>query len=147
MCCWIKGVLQGKSIRWSAVPVPCWSSLWLRLREGAGQRSRRDRWPIFHTYEEFSPPSPPPRSREGGHYGLKITTYQDLPPPTTLDHLTTPFHLTNCINWETRDYFFKLKVVSWAGVVFDNWSSVVSVFLENGLFLGRWWLFSISGVA
>ena len=28
----------------------------------------------------------------GLHCGLGITTYQDLPPPTTLNHLTTPFH-------------------------------------------------------
>ena len=39
------------------------------------------------------PPRPmPPQPMPPRHYGLEITTYQDLPPPTTLDHLTTPFH-------------------------------------------------------
>ena len=36
-----------KSVRWSAVPVPCWSSLWLRLREGAEQWPQRGRWPVL----------------------------------------------------------------------------------------------------
>ena len=36
-----------KSVRWSAVPVPCLSRLCLKLREGAGQRLQRGQWLIL----------------------------------------------------------------------------------------------------
>ena len=50
-----------KSVRWSAVPVPCLSRLWLKLRgeQGSGPEGVDDL--CFHTYGGFSPsPSPPP---------------------------------------------------------------------------------------
>ena len=50
-----------KSVRWSAVPVPCLSRLWLRLRgkQGSGPKGVNDL--CFHIYGEFfPPPSPPP---------------------------------------------------------------------------------------
>ena len=44
-----------KSVRWSAVPVPCLSRLGLKLRERAGQRPRRGRWPMLsHIWGIFS---------------------------------------------------------------------------------------------
>ena len=48
-----------KSVRWSAVPVPCLSRLWLKLRgeQGSGPEGVDDL--CFHTYGEFSPPSSP----------------------------------------------------------------------------------------
>ena len=47
-----------KSIKWSAVPVPCLCRLWLKLRgeQGSGPEGVDDL--CFHTYGEFSP-SPP----------------------------------------------------------------------------------------
>ena len=47
-----------KSVRWSAVPAPCLSKLWLRLRgvQGSGPEGIDDL--CFHTYGKFSP-SPP----------------------------------------------------------------------------------------
>ena len=47
-----------KSVRWSAVPVPCLSRLWMKLRgeQGSGPKGVDDL--CFHTYGEFSPPSP-----------------------------------------------------------------------------------------
>ena len=47
-----------KSVRWSAVPVPCLSRLWLKLRgeQGSGPEGVDDL--CFHTYGGFSPPSP-----------------------------------------------------------------------------------------
>ena len=44
-----------KSVRWSAVPVPCLRRLWLKLRgeQGSGPKGVDDL--CFHTYEEFSP--------------------------------------------------------------------------------------------
>ena len=47
-----------KSVRWSAVPVPCLSGLWLKLRgeQGSGPEGVDDL--CFHTYGEFSPPPP-----------------------------------------------------------------------------------------
>ena len=49
-----------KSVRWSAVPVPCPSRLWLKLRgeQGSGPEGVNDLY--FHTYGEFSTSSPPP---------------------------------------------------------------------------------------
>ena len=52
-----------KSVRWLAVPVPCLSGLWLKLRgeQGSGPEGVDDL--CFHTYGGFSPPppsSPPP---------------------------------------------------------------------------------------
>ena len=49
-----------KSVRWSVVPVPCLSRLWLKLRgeQGSGPEGVDDL--CFHTYGEFSPPPPPP---------------------------------------------------------------------------------------
>ena len=51
-----------KSVRWSAVPMPCLSRLWLKLRgeQGSGPEGVDDL--CFHTYGEFSPPPPPPSS-------------------------------------------------------------------------------------
>ena len=51
-----------KSVRWSAVPVPCSSRLWLKLRgeQGSGPEGVDDL--CFHTYGEFSPPPPPSSS-------------------------------------------------------------------------------------
>ena len=52
-----------KSVRWSAVPVPCLSRLWFKLRgeQGSGPEGVDDL--CFHTYGGFSPsPSPPPTS-------------------------------------------------------------------------------------
>ena len=48
-----------KSVRWSAVPVPCLSKLCLKLRgeQGSGPEGVDDL--CFHTYGEFSPPSSP----------------------------------------------------------------------------------------
>ena len=48
-----------KSIRWSVVPVPCLSRLWLKLRgeQGSGPKGVDDL--CFHTYGGFSPPSRP----------------------------------------------------------------------------------------
>ena len=48
-----------KSVRWSAVPVPCLSRLWLKLRgeQGSGPEGVDDL--CFHTYGGFSPSSPP----------------------------------------------------------------------------------------
>ena len=45
-----------KSVRWLAVPVPCLSRLWLKLRgeQGSGPKGVDDL--CFHTYGEFSPP-------------------------------------------------------------------------------------------
>ena len=51
-----------KSIRWSAVPVPCSSNLWLNLGNWKNSGSKRVGDQYFHTYEEFSSP-PPPRSK------------------------------------------------------------------------------------
>ena len=48
-----------KSVRWSAVPVPCLSRLCLKLsgEQGSGPKGVNDL--CFHTYGEFSPsPSP-----------------------------------------------------------------------------------------
>ena len=52
-----------KSVRWSAVRVPCLGKLWLKLRGelGSGPKVVDDLG--FHTYGGFSPPpssSPPP---------------------------------------------------------------------------------------
>ena len=49
-----------KSVRWSAVPVPCLSRLWLKLRgeQGSGPEGVDDL--CFHTYGGFSPSSSPP---------------------------------------------------------------------------------------
>ena len=58
---WLKHTNSRKSVRWSAVPVPCLSRLWLKLRgeQGSGPEGVDDL--CFHTYGEFSPsPSPPP---------------------------------------------------------------------------------------
>ena len=51
-----------KSVRWSAVPVPCLSRLGLRLRgeQGSGPEGVDDL--CFHTYGGFSPSPPPPPS-------------------------------------------------------------------------------------
>ena len=49
-----------KSVRWSAVPVPCLSRLCLKLKgkQGSGPKGVNDL--CFHTYGEISPsPSPP----------------------------------------------------------------------------------------
>ena len=44
-----------KSVRWSAVPVPCLSRLCLKLREGKGQRPWKGRWPtLSHLWRIFS---------------------------------------------------------------------------------------------
>ena len=52
-----------KSVRWSTVPVPCLNRQWIKLREGAGQRPRRCRWPTLSLIGEISPfPSPSPWS-------------------------------------------------------------------------------------
>ena len=55
---WVE-VNSRKSVRWSAVPVPCLSRLWLKLRgeQGSGPEGVDDL--CFHTYGEFSPPSCP----------------------------------------------------------------------------------------
>ena len=47
-----------KSIRWSSVPMPCLSRLWLKLRgeQGSGPEGVDDL--CFHTYGEFPPPPP-----------------------------------------------------------------------------------------
>ena len=49
-----------KSVRWSAVPVPCLSRLCLKLsgEQGSGPEGVDDL--CFHTYGEFSPPPPSP---------------------------------------------------------------------------------------
>ena len=49
-----------KSVRWSAVPVPCRSRLCLKLKgkQGSGPEGVDDL--CFHTYGGFSPSSPPP---------------------------------------------------------------------------------------
>ena len=49
-----------KSVRWSAVPVPCLSRLCLKLRgkQGSGPKGVDDL--CFHTYGELSPPSTRP---------------------------------------------------------------------------------------
>ena len=54
-----KNINSRKSVRWSAVPVPCLSRLWLKLRgeQGSGPEGVDDL--CFHTYGEFSPPPPP----------------------------------------------------------------------------------------
>ena len=60
-CPQLKRCNSRKSVRWSAVPVPCLSRLWLKLRgeQGSGPKGVDDL--CFHTYGEFSPsPSPPP---------------------------------------------------------------------------------------
>ena len=46
------------------------------------------------TYQELPPTTTLTHLTTPFHHdcGLKITTHQDLPPPTTLDHLTIPFH-------------------------------------------------------
>ena len=51
-------VANAISVRWSAVPVPCLSKLFLKLRgeQGSGPEGVDDL--CFHTYGEFSP-SPP----------------------------------------------------------------------------------------
>ena len=49
-----------KSVRWSAVPVPCLSRLWLKLRGEQGSSPEGVDDLCFHTYGEFSPPPPPP---------------------------------------------------------------------------------------
>ena len=57
---WLHNTLNSrKSVRWSAVPVPCSSRLWFKLRgeQGSGPNGADDL--CFHTYGEFSP-SPPP---------------------------------------------------------------------------------------
>ena len=48
-----------KSVRWSAVPVPCLSRLWLKLRgeQGSGPEGVNDL--CFHPYGGFFPPPPP----------------------------------------------------------------------------------------
>ena len=57
-----KKVNSRKSVRWSAVPVPCLSRLCFKLKgkEGSGPIGVDDL--CFHTYGGFSPPpsSPPP---------------------------------------------------------------------------------------
>ena len=65
--------ISRKSIRWSAVPVPCLSRLRLKLRgeQGSGPEGVDDL--CFHTYGEFSPSSYPPSasraiSQPGGPY-------------------------------------------------------------------------------
>ena len=58
-----------KSVRWSAVPVPCLSTLWSKLRgeQGSGPEGVDDL--CFHTYGEFSPPSSyPPSPQPPGPY-------------------------------------------------------------------------------
>ena len=49
-----------KSVRWSAVPVPCLSRLCLKLsgEQGSGPEGVDDL--CFHTCGEFSPHPPPP---------------------------------------------------------------------------------------
>ena len=42
-----------KSVRWSSEPVPCLSSLWLKLWEGAVKRPEGVDNLCFHAYEEF----------------------------------------------------------------------------------------------
>ena len=56
-CC--KVTIPCKSVRWSVVPVPCLSRLWLKLRgeQGSGPKGVDDL--CFHTYGGFSPPPPP----------------------------------------------------------------------------------------
>ena len=63
-----------KSVRWSAVPVPCLSRLWMG-EHGSGPEGVNDL--CFHTYGEFSPPPSPPHpfppasrpiSQPGGPY-------------------------------------------------------------------------------
>ena len=57
-----------KSVRWSAVPVPCSSRLWLKLRGDLGSRPEGADDLCFHTWGNFSssfssstaPPSPQP---------------------------------------------------------------------------------------
>ena len=43
----IIGLNSCKSITWLAVPMPCLSRLWLKLREGTGQRPQRGQWPML----------------------------------------------------------------------------------------------------
>ena len=56
---YVNKINSRKSVRWSAVPVPCLSRLCLRLRgeQGSGPEGVDDL--CFHTYGEFSPSSPP----------------------------------------------------------------------------------------
>ena len=49
-----------KSVRWSAVPVPCLSRFWLKLRGEQGSGPKRVDDLCFHTGEFSPPPSPPP---------------------------------------------------------------------------------------
>ena len=46
-----------KSVRWSAVPLPCLSRLGLKLRGEQGSSPEGVNDLCFHTYEEFSPSS------------------------------------------------------------------------------------------
>ena len=57
-----------KSVRWSAVPVPCLSWLWLKERgeQGSGPKGVDDL--CFHTGEFF--PSPPPSPPQGSDLDL-----------------------------------------------------------------------------
>ena len=45
--------LKCKSVRLSAVPVLCLRRLWLKLKEGAGQRPQRGWWPILSHMRKF----------------------------------------------------------------------------------------------
>ena len=49
-----------KSVRWSAVPVPFLSSLCLKLNWEQGSSPKGVYDLSFHTFGEFSPPTPPP---------------------------------------------------------------------------------------
>ena len=49
-----------KSVRWSAVPAPNLSRLWLKLRGAQGSGPERVDDLCFHTYRGFSLPPPPP---------------------------------------------------------------------------------------
>ena len=62
-----------KSVRWSALPVPCLGRLCLKLREGAGQRPRRGRSPVEHRgtfVHPFVRPSVRPFGLNSGLRGL-----------------------------------------------------------------------------
>ena len=61
-----------KSVRWPAVPLPCLSSLCLKLdwKQCGGPKGVHDL--CFHTYGEFSPSSPPPSPPLSFHPQIQV---------------------------------------------------------------------------
>ena len=62
-----------KSVRWSAVPMPCLSRLWLKLSGEQGSGPERVDDLCFHTYRELSH-SPP----EGFYSDLEVKIWERI---------------------------------------------------------------------